>query len=658
MADNDNNTRTSLRDKIANSKFGKGVSAIKEALPDKFVKGAAAAPLALFGAALAAAVKVTKKFSNSMDKAAAVGKNIEALNGLMGGTVKELTEVQANVNSLTAQFGRLGNSIKVFFGKIADFLTSDAFDKLVADANALALQSTAKASLISSGQSNVYAEKISEHITDLADRYIMKKYGVSLTDARGSDAYATTVKGITDAIVRGGAFELFNTDLWKAFAYQEGKYTPGLDYTSTTEAQARDELFERLMSIYTTGDADAVAHFQHQLTKTNKLLEMIGNNLYSFDEVENIAAYTDKEYKEIASLNEKSGQQMSKISKEVLDLGNEFGLTVPEMRRIEEFIQRNGVSVQDVKYLLENGIYFENDDILNLLNNMYDKGFDVNGIVNLTGLKDINLNSTEGIDKLTEAINNMPRSIVLELNSGKLSEEGAKILESTGVMSKEEITDLTTQNAIIEQLQNALDTYGYKPEFSNKIRDLMTQFPEQQDFIIDILKKAIDDLMEQGVSSDDLLYFVQTGLNVALNQAGRATSYRDKQRYLEYYNEHKWTPFITDEEIYDWFDDYRPDSRISGGGGHYATGGIGTDRIDNVTLFENGPEAIIPLTSNLGVDYMARVMEQVNASNGSSDSLTVNFNGPVFTEDQRQLHYWAEKLGETYDTIKKRRGVV
>lgn len=92
------------------------------------------------------------------------------------------------------------------------------------------------------------------------------------------------------------------------------------------------------------------------------------------------------------------------------------------------------------------------------------------------------------------------------------------------------------------------------------------------------------------------------------------------------------------------------------GGAHFASGGIGTSKVTGATLFENGPEAVIPLDSDLGKTFMADAIARANEDATGGDTINVHIDGPVFTENERQLNHWAEQLGDRYAQVKARRG--
>lgn len=95
----------------------------------------------------------------------------------------------------------------------------------------------------------------------------------------------------------------------------------------------------------------------------------------------------------------------------------------------------------------------------------------------------------------------------------------------------------------------------------------------------------------------------------------------------------------------------------------FATGGIGTSPVTNATLFENGPEAVIPLTSELGKNFMAESLAKAAESSGTDSMVgttninNIHFDGPVFAQDNRQAREWAEYMGDYYtQQVLPRRG--
>lgn len=89
----------------------------------------------------------------------------------------------------------------------------------------------------------------------------------------------------------------------------------------------------------------------------------------------------------------------------------------------------------------------------------------------------------------------------------------------------------------------------------------------------------------------------------------------------------------------------------------YASGGVGTQRVDGATLFENGPEAVIPLSSPEGINYLANAMKEASGS-GSNINVTVELSGINIADNDRQWNEVARNIGERINTIIRREGSV
>ena len=531
------------------------------------------AAVSLFAATLKNATIVVQKFSRAMNSVASLGKNIKNLDILMGGTVKELTEASAGRGMLSTLFGGVGNQIKNFFGKLANAIISDdvkeALAKTIRESFILANQST----LIGQGHKSEQANALARLAADAAEIYLRQSTGASLEDIRNADNYQETVNEMLKLITGDGQYGMFSTKSWKGWAFEKGYLTPGMNYTQQQEDVMRAEYLGELISIYQRSGADALASLENHYQKVDKRLSLMGQSLYSFDEVEQVAAYTEADtLEELKNFSNGTSSQLDDVESDLQYLAAEYNLTPQQLKNIKDFMSSTGLSVDNIRYLLENGLTFEDPQAVAYLAELVNNGLSTKGIVGIQGLHDINLNISDDAKRVLESLD----KYVLRVELSILSSTKTPLIKPGTVPDHLGIEEARENNEVIQELEGVVN---------------------------DALARA-SKITSLGGSSH--------------SSGGRSSS---------------------------------------GGGGTYATGGIGTSRIDNATLFENGPEAVIPLTSNLGVDYMARVMEQVNANNGSSDSFTVNVNGPVFTEDQRQLNYWAEKLGETYDTIKKRRGV-
>lgn len=99
-------------------------------------------------------------------------------------------------------------------------------------------------------------------------------------------------------------------------------------------------------------------------------------------------------------------------------------------------------------------------------------------------------------------------------------------------------------------------------------------------------------------------------------------------------------------------------SNTSGGGGHgFAIGGVGTHRVDGATLFENGPEAVIPLSSQEGINYLSNAMKEAGGT-GSNINVTIELSGINIADNDRQWNEVARNIGERINTIIRREGSV
>ena len=96
-------------------------------------------------------------------------------------------------------------------------------------------------------------------------------------------------------------------------------------------------------------------------------------------------------------------------------------------------------------------------------------------------------------------------------------------------------------------------------------------------------------------------------------------------------------------------------------GQRFASGGIGTKEIRNATLFENDKaEAVIPLESQAGIDFLAKAMEQANSNNGGGAGSNVvvylTLQGIFDTDDRGKWDRLVTKLAEALAIQSQRRG--
>ena len=92
----------------------------------------------------------------------------------------------------------------------------------------------------------------------------------------------------------------------------------------------------------------------------------------------------------------------------------------------------------------------------------------------------------------------------------------------------------------------------------------------------------------------------------------------------------------------------------------FASGGIGTREINNATLFEgNKAEAVIPLESREGIDFLAKALEEAGANSESQrPNITINLTlqGIFDTDDPIKWNQLVTKLAESIDIQTQRHG--
>lgn len=103
--------------------------------------------------------------------------------------------------------------------------------------------------------------------------------------------------------------------------------------------------------------------------------------------------------------------------------------------------------------------------------------------------------------------------------------------------------------------------------------------------------------------------------------------------------------------------------RHTGSGGRFADGGIGTREINNATLFEGDKkEAVIPLESQTGIDFLAEAMQKAGGSGagsaGGSSQIVVNLSldGLNVAENEESWRRVGTKIAEIIDIERQRRG--
>jgi hypothetical protein len=89
----------------------------------------------------------------------------------------------------------------------------------------------------------------------------------------------------------------------------------------------------------------------------------------------------------------------------------------------------------------------------------------------------------------------------------------------------------------------------------------------------------------------------------------------------------------------------------------FASGGIGTKEMD-ARLFEGDrAEAVIPLETAEGIDYLSRAMQQAGASSGDEIHVHLSMSGIFDTDDAYKWRQVATKIGNQIEINKRQRGL-
>ena len=90
---------------------------------------------------------------------------------------------------------------------------------------------------------------------------------------------------------------------------------------------------------------------------------------------------------------------------------------------------------------------------------------------------------------------------------------------------------------------------------------------------------------------------------------------------------------------------------------HFATGGIGTKE-SLITAFENDKaEAVIPLESQAGVDYLANAMREAGGMAGANNNIEVNLNvGMMVADNEEQIDRLTRMISDKLGQLMEDRG--
>ena len=428
------------------------------------------------------------------------------------------------------------------------------------------------------------------------------------------EMYQQIYSSLLSAMISGGAVANtgYTTEGWEGWAFENLGWSPNVDYSSEAQADARRRYLEMLANL---GNDEKAAEQIKYYKNQSRLLKSIAGQLFSFDEVESQQAISMEDT--VESVNKFGEDATSTLRNEenwLADLAKRYGLSAEQIANIRRILTDTDMTMTDIELLLAAGIKFDDSSTASIIE-----------MANSFGL------SAKEIIRAYEMYDNDLSKAAAELR--KMAERGIDVhvyvnqplgYEGGGVEDNYYAVGETQANTQLNKLFAELD--------EQITGQLDKDSAKRWGYLSGIISTASE---SQAASLLDDLQNVQ--------QKASTGQYTLADYLMEYLISKEF------ESVTDYNNAHQ--------GPKFDTGGIGTSKVTDATLFENGPEAVIPLSSDIGKTFMAdAISAAIGDTNIGGDTINITIAGPVFTESERQLNKWATELGDRYTQIKARRG--
>lgn len=602
-----------------------------------------------------------------------VGKSLSA-QASADAAHEAVTALKSSNNSLKF----ITDTFKKLYAKFIDFTgTTSEYATIIRDSLRVATGQSASQKGLGSGLTN----RIDKTATALAITTMRSLYpDRSDTNLISDEQYKELYSSIVAAIQNGGdvAGTGLSTSGWQAFAAQNYGYVPGVTYTDSYEAEARRRYLADI-ALNSGGDEAAADRIKYYTDQT-KLLQGIANSLYSFDEVEQINAVNMQDLGE--SVTDISDQTEENTDRDIEARDRNFIGLHDEFTDLNHHVDDATVAAATAGAEVASATTGAAQEVVNAINN---KQLAVNvqpAPVYVTNGAGATAGATSGATAGQSY--NVGGATAGATVGARVSHAGnASAAGNTSTASSTSNTATAGNGATLEarrkQTADLLDlleqatTLAMQADESSIFGRLGRTFgltdSSKYTSVLDAVKKARTNL--NTYSEAQLLSLAQSAYGTADTMIDAAKSYKLSDNGVKLagaiaaslaassvalgVGATSGTTAGTGAKIIDFA---TAAGRLGTAAG-FATGGIGTSPVTNATLFENGPEAVIPLTSDLGKTFMADAITKAFGSEGqtmSQDQITINIDGPTFLQDERAMNKLATEIGDRYAQVKARRG--
>lgn len=483
---------------------------------------------------------------------------------------------------------------------------------------------------IERGLTTEHSTQISKQLQELALRWIGNEVLANELPEKGglydsknqayildSEQWKQMYEALANIVMSGGGtVGPFTSAGWQGWAYNQGLYMPGVDYSDAAISDIIAKYIAEQASLYySTGDVQAGQALVAESKKQTMILDHIGGSLASFDEVEQVSAFSTADTLEEA----KKEVGESKLTNKTLD---------EQLEYLVKTYKLDDNQKQMVKDMLEWGITFDNiekwltdgKDINNLytaIDNLRTKGVSAN-LVNTALTLDVD-----------------PNDLILKLEAPDSIE--LKLPDDVKA-AFDKLSTLFGDKNVEDYIQSLVDLGIINQATGDKFKDMNKTYHYSSSDISSILTSYYDAFGKMPDYSDE------------------GTSLKDNEPATKFVGTDDGTSLLDND------DTGSSGREHTGSGKKFATGGIINHRLSNVTVGEQGKEAVIPLDSQYGQDYLSSVMSEVLNRNESSnvdnsDTFVFNMNGSLYASDKRIPEEFALQMYNAIENIRKKKGV-
>lgn len=296
--------------------------------------------------------------------------------------------------------------------------------------------------------------------------------------------YSPTAKAGIQAVYSGGNFANITTEGWEGWNAAQGVYIPGVDYSEAAKADMRYNYIMAQSNAYDAGGLEGQQALVEESIKQTRILQHLSGSLASFDEVEQVSAFSQADTAEEAKKEVKESRLTNdKLDEQIEQWAKQYNLTDKEKQILTD-LYNQGFSLTALQSMLDANLNL--DEVYNALQAFLAKGgtlaeaeaqlsLALAGFpteIKLTIPKDAKVKlDVSNLDALKEGLGKVPGSAVLV----DTPEGGNAFLEqlvNSGYLDAYTASEMTrfgwTKSEIEKWYLDYVKTYGTAPQLDPK----------------------------------------------------------------------------------------------------------------------------------------------------------------------------------------------